>query len=110
MSQPQVDPPAPATPATDGPNPNSKSAGEHLWSCGIALQIAEYVIFGSAAKKEAKRLEKEAKLAAKVAKVAASTPAAEKKAKAEKKKEEEEAPFVNTTPKGEKKGESLRWS
>ncbi|KAG5220850.1 tRNA synthetases class I-domain-containing protein [Salix suchowensis] len=46
----------------------------------------------SAAKKEAKRLEKEAKLAAK------------KKAKAEKEKKVEEAPFVNTTPKGEKKG------
>lgn len=72
----------PPPPATDAPNPNSKSA----------------------AKKEAKRLEKEAKLAAKQAKVAASTPAGEKKAKAEKKKkEEEETPFVNTTPKGEKK-------
>ncbi|KAI0338116.1 hypothetical protein BDW22DRAFT_1338444 [Trametopsis cervina] len=56
-----------------------------------------------AAKKEAKRLEKEAKLAAKATKVVASTPAGEKKVKAEKKKEEEEAPFVNTTPKGEKK-------
>lgn len=56
------------------------------------------------AKKEAKRLEKEAKLAAKVAKVAATTPAGEKKAKAEKEKKEEEAPFVNNTPKGQKKG------
>ncbi|KAI0051297.1 hypothetical protein FA95DRAFT_1554638 [Auriscalpium vulgare] len=70
-----------ATPASDAPNPNSKSA----------------------AKKEAKRLEKEAKLAAKAAKVTSSTPAGEKKAKAEKEKKEEEAPFVNTTPKGEKK-------
>ncbi|GJE94069.1 valyl-tRNA synthetase-like protein [Phanerochaete sordida] len=73
----------PTPPATDAPNPNSKSA----------------------AKKEAKRLEKEAKLAAKQAKVTATTPAGEKKAKAEKKKKEEEevTPFVNTTPKGEKK-------
>ncbi|PCH34745.1 hypothetical protein WOLCODRAFT_79194 [Wolfiporia cocos MD-104 SS10] len=55
------------------------------------------------AKKEAKRLEKEAKLAAKVAKVAAATPAGEKKVRAEKEKKEEEAPFVNTTPKGDKK-------
>ncbi|GLB42945.1 putative class-I aminoacyl-tRNA synthetase family protein [Lyophyllum shimeji] len=56
----------------------------------------------SAAKKEAKRLEKEAKLAAKSAKTAA---AAEKKPKAEKAKKDEaaEAPFVNLTPKGEKK-------
>ncbi|KAI0258885.1 tRNA synthetases class I-domain-containing protein [Gloeopeniophorella convolvens] len=69
-----------ATPSGSEPNPNSKSA----------------------AKKEAKRLEKEAKLAAKVAKVAAATPAGEKKAK-EKAAKEEEAPFVNTTPKGQKK-------
>ncbi|KAG6890754.1 hypothetical protein C0992_012726 [Termitomyces sp. T32_za158] len=56
----------------------------------------------SAAKKEAKRLEKEAKLAAKAAKAA---PSAEKKAKAEKAKKDDaaEVPFVNTTPKGEKK-------
>ncbi|KAI0086782.1 tRNA synthetases class I-domain-containing protein [Irpex rosettiformis] len=88
MSQAAATPEKPATPANDGPNPNSKSA----------------------AKKEAKRLEKEAKLAAKTAKIAASTPAGEKKAKAEKKKEEEEAPFVNTTPKGEKKDLSLPMS
>lgn len=58
------------------------------------------------AKKTAKRLEKEAKLAMKSVKTAsgASTPAGEKKAKVEKKKVEEEVPFVNTTPKGEKKG------
>ena len=57
------------------------------------------------AKKLAKRLEKEAKLAMKAVKTPSgtSTPS-EKKAKAEKKKEEEEVPFVNTTPKGEKKG------
>jgi uncharacterized membrane protein YebE (DUF533 family) len=70
-----------------------------------------YTIFVSdsiTAKKEAKRLEKEAKLAAKAVKNAASAAvgvvAGEKKAKAEKKKEEEETPFVNATPKGEKKG------
>ncbi|KAF9050760.1 valine-tRNA ligase [Hymenopellis radicata] len=56
----------------------------------------------SAAKKEAKRLEKEAKLAAKALKNAVK-PESEKKVKVEKEKKEEEAPFVNTTPKGEKK-------
>lgn len=56
------------------------------------------------AKKEAKRLEKEAKLAAKHLKQATSTPAGEKKAKADKEKKEQEPAFVNTTPKGEKKG------
>lgn len=55
----------------------------------------------SALKKEAKRLEKEAKLAAKAVKAAVAAPS-EKKEK-EKKKKEEDAPFVNTTPKGEKK-------
>ncbi|KAI9462013.1 tRNA synthetases class I-domain-containing protein [Lactarius psammicola] len=75
------DPPSgSATPSGSEPNPNSKSA----------------------AKKEAKRLEKEAKLAAKAAKVAIVTPAGEKKAK-EKLAKEEEAPFVNTTPRGKKK-------
>lgn len=63
------------------------------------------VLTKRAAKKLAKRLEKEAKLAMKAVKTpsGANTPS-EKKVKAEKKKEEEEAPFVNTTPKGEKKG------
>ncbi|KAI0933299.1 hypothetical protein AcV7_004806 [Taiwanofungus camphoratus] len=70
-----------STPANGGPTPNSKSA----------------------AKKEAKRLEKEAKIAAKTAKVSAATPAGEKKAKAEKERKAEDAPFVNITPKGEKK-------
>jgi hypothetical protein len=65
------------------------------------------------AKKEAKRLEKEAKLAAKVAKAVTtattSTPAGEKKAK-EKAAKDGVVAFVNTTPKGQKKGESLgRW-
>ncbi|KAF8257302.1 tRNA synthetases class I-domain-containing protein [Lactarius quietus] len=75
------DPPSgTATPSGSEQNPNSKSA----------------------AKKEAKRLEKGAKLAAKAAKVAAVAPAGEKKAK-EKATKSEEVPFVNTTPKGEKK-------
>ena len=58
------------------------------------------------AKKKAKQLEKEAKLAAKAVKNAATAAvgSGEKKVKAEKEKKEEEAPFVNTTPKGEKKG------
>ena len=65
------------------------------------------------AKKEAKRLEKEAKLAAKAAKAVAtattSTPAGEKKVK-EKAAKDTVVPFVNTTPKGQKKGEFLgRW-
>ena len=59
--------------------------------------------FHCTAKKEAKRLEKGAKLAAKAAKVAAVAPPGEKKAK-EKATKSEEVPFVNTTPKGEKKG------
>jgi valyl-tRNA synthetase len=59
------------------------------------------------AKKEAKRLEKEAKLAAKATKAVASTPAGGKKAK-EKAAKDEAAPFVNMTPKGQKKGEFVR--
>jgi len=59
-------------------------------------------------------LEKEAKLAAKAVKNAAANAAGavtgEKKAKAEKKKEEEDAPFVNTTPKGEKKGVFIKYT
>lgn len=57
----------------------------------------------SAAKKEAKRLEKEAKLAAKVAKQPQSSNG-EKKQKVDKDKTDVDAPFVNVTPKGEKKG------
>ncbi|KAJ6465158.1 tRNA synthetases class I-domain-containing protein [Mycena vitilis] len=68
-----------ATPPGDAPVPNSKSS----------------------AKKEEKRLEKAAKLAAKNAKTVAST-GGDKKVK-EKEKKEVEAPFVNTTPPGEKK-------
>ncbi|KDQ17416.1 hypothetical protein BOTBODRAFT_30213 [Botryobasidium botryosum FD-172 SS1] len=56
----------------------------------------------SAAKREAKQAEKLAKLAAKVAKKA-DAPATQKKKPVEKEKKEEEKPFVNTTPKGEKK-------
>ncbi|KAJ7714328.1 tRNA synthetases class I-domain-containing protein [Mycena olivaceomarginata] len=54
----------------------------------------------SAAKKEEKRLEKAAKLAAKTAK---NVPNAGDKKVKEKEKKEVEAPFVNKTPKGEKK-------
>lgn len=54
------------------------------------------------AKKEEKRLEKAAKFAAKNVKTVA-TPG-DKKVK-EKEKKDVEPPFVNTTPKGEKKGE-----
>ncbi|OBZ72804.1 Valine--tRNA ligase, mitochondrial [Grifola frondosa] len=57
----------------------------------------------NAEKKAAKRKENEARLALKAAaKASATIPSGEKKAKKEKEKEEE-APFVNTTPKGEKK-------
>ena len=52
------------------------------------------------AKKDTKRLEKGTKLAAKAAVVA---PAVEKKTK-EKAAKSEDLPFVNTTPRGEKKG------
>jgi len=45
-------------------------------------------------------------LAAKAAKTT-TTPVGEKKAKVEKEKKAEDIPFVNTTPKGEKKGERL---
>ncbi len=66
----------------------------------------------SAAKKEAKRLEKEAKLAAKVAKQPPFTPSSngEKKQKADKDKKDGDAPFVNVTPKGEKKGSQFSQS
>jgi valyl-tRNA synthetase len=93
------DPPSgTATPSGSEPNPNSKSAGESL---GLRINV-NHGSLRCTAKKEAKRLEKEAKLAAKAAKAAPVTPAGEKKAK-EKSSKSEEA-FVNTTPKGEKKG------
>jgi hypothetical protein len=80
--------------------PQTKSAG--TWRTRLLHTTYKLIarVFCSA-KKEAKRLEKEAKVAAKTAKV---VPAGEKKAKAEKAKKEEEPEFVNTTPKGEKKG------
>lgn len=89
------------TPGGEGA-PNSKSAG----SIHIPQTFLPRLLTIIAAKKEAKRLEKEAKLAAKVAKVSAATPAGEKKAKGEKEKKQAEEEFVNTTLKGEKKGES----
>jgi hypothetical protein len=63
----------------------------------------------SVAKKEAKRLELAAKKAAKASKATVVDAVApekkkEKAAPAEKAKKEEDAPFVNTTPKGHKKG------
>ena len=59
----------------------------------------------SAAKKEAKRLEKEAKLAAKAAKQPSTPPTnGEKKQRVDKDKKDTDDVFVNTTPKGEKKG------
>ncbi|KAF8737658.1 hypothetical protein AX14_012535 [Amanita brunnescens Koide BX004] len=59
----------------------------------------------AAAKKEAKRLEREVKSAAKVANQPSSTPSSngEKRPKAAKDKKDEDVPFVNTTPKGDKK-------
>jgi hypothetical protein len=94
------DPPSgPVTLSGSEPNPNTKSAGT---SPGLRI-TANHDLLRRTAKKEAKRLEKEAKLAAKAAKAAPATPAGEKKAK-EKASKSEEVPFVNTTPKGEKKG------
>lgn len=63
----------------------------------------------AAAKKEAKRLEREVKSAAKVANQPSSTPSSngEKRPKAAKDKKDEDVPFVNTTPKGDKKGLSF---
>jgi hypothetical protein len=63
-----------------------------------------HAFYTRSAKKEAKRLEKEAKLAAKSQKTVVAAVTSDKKAKADKAKKEEEPAFVNTTPKGEKKG------
>jgi len=99
------DPPSgAATPLGSEPSASSKSAG----MCAKRKMMV-YIAHHYPAKKEAKRLEKEAKLAAKAAKAVATTPAGEKKAK-EKAAKEEVAPFVNMTPKGQKKGESIRWT
>jgi hypothetical protein len=95
----QQNTPSPA--AADASNPNSKSAGPIILYIAVTFSNVSFDL----AKKEAKRLEKEAKLAAKAANVTAVTRAGEKKVKAEKEKKEEEISFVNTTPKGEKKGE-----
>ncbi|KIJ23910.1 hypothetical protein M422DRAFT_39377 [Sphaerobolus stellatus SS14] len=70
----------PPPPGSDIPNPNSKSQ----------------------AKKAAKLAEKQAKQAAKVVKEVV-TGEKKEKVKPVKEKKEEEAPFVNTTPKGDKK-------
>lgn len=56
------------------------------------------------AKKAAKMAEKQAKQAVKDAVATAVTSEKKEKAKPAKEKKEEDAPFVNTTPKGEKKG------
>ena len=104
-------------------NHPASEVGSSLWHCDAVAQRTQrelkecrYVrncfdgILNSQfipAKKEAKRLEKEAKVAAKAAK-AVTTPAGERKVK-EKAAKEEVVPFVNTTPKGQKKGESVRW-
>lgn len=56
----------------------------------------------SAAKKEAKRIEKELKLAAKIPK--STTTKKEKDNKKEKDKDVLDSPYINTTPKGDKKG------
>jgi hypothetical protein len=93
MSQPQTI----SDPSASEPNPNSKSAGSYA-NCSTRYSPHLYP-----AKKEAKRLGKEAKLAAKAAKVVAATPAGEKKVK-EKATKEDVIPFVDTTPKGQKKG------
>ena len=90
-----------ATPLGSEPSLGSKSAGV---SQDFRLSyLAKHGPLHCTAKKEAKRLEKETKLAAKAAKAATLTPAGEKKAK-EKVAKSEDVPFVNTTPRGKKKG------
>ena len=103
---------APATPAESGTaTPITKSAGP----CHVPRVLdrtVEQRLTDGPEKKLAKKKENEARLAlkaAKAAKAAATAPAGEKKAKKEKEKEEE-APFVNTTPKGEKKGMCVCWN
>lgn len=91
------------TPPESGSATPTKSAGTPQ-SFVIRSHPDSYPKHATSAKKEAKRLEKEAKLAAKSAKVLASPASGEKKAKAENEKKEEETPYVNTTPKGQKKG------
>ena len=77
----------------------------------VSICLSEYTpssgTHSQSAKKKAKQLEKEAKLAAKALKNAVTPAASTKKVKAEKEKKEEEAPFVNDTPPGQKKGALL---
>ncbi|TFK80279.1 hypothetical protein K466DRAFT_504183 [Polyporus arcularius HHB13444] len=74
---------------------------------GTPAEGAATPLTKSAEKKLAKQKEAEARKAAKASKAAKAAttapPAGEKKAKKEKEDKQEEAPFVNTTPKGEKK-------
>jgi hypothetical protein len=92
---------------SDGPNPNSKSAGKYESSNDTRLYPDIHIHL--LAKKEAKRLEKEAKLAAKNAKKVAAPATLNNKGKdapagkKEKPKDDDQV-FVNTTPKGHKKG------
>lgn len=78
-------------------------------SAGTKSQCLTHTIKSTteiAEKKKAKQLEKEARLAAKLAAAGGAAGASgEKKVKpAKEKKKDVEEPFVNTTPKGEKKG------
>jgi valyl-tRNA synthetase len=98
-SVPDVNVPAEGVTADGASHPNSKSAG--AFTC---IDKKPLIVRACIAKKEAKRLEKEAKLAAKAAKGPAPT---EKKTKADKTKKDNknaEVNFVDTTPKGQKKG------
>lgn len=90
---------APAAAGQEGDAPEQSKKGGELQQ----LEIAPSLI--ATAKKEAKRLERLAKAAAKTP--VAPTPPSSKKEKKEKEKKEV-APaveWVNTTPKGEKKGQ-----
>ena len=69
-------------------------------SCHTYTPYSQRVYLVSSKDKDAKRLAKEAKFATR----AATTAPGEANAKVAKPKKEEEAPFVNTTPRGEKKG------
>lgn len=83
---------------SDIPNPNSKSQG-----VSQTLAHIEYDSFRFSAKKAAKLAEKQAKQAVKVVKEVSLNEKKEK-VKTVKEPKEEEMPFVNTTPKGHKKG------
>ena len=106
QATPSETPSGTSTPADGGAVPLTKSAGSssltHILGHSVLRQVSR------TEKKLAKKKENEARLAlkaAKAAKAAAAAPAGEsKKAKKEKEVKEEEPEFVNTTPKGEKKG------